>query len=48
MRQCEDAINGQPINWRQLVDLVRRLREVERDLGLRMRSREVRQAAENI
>jgi hypothetical protein len=48
MRQCEDAINGQPINWRQAIDLVRRLREVERDLGLRMRSREVRQAAENI
>jgi hypothetical protein len=48
MRQCEDAINGEPINWRQSVDLVRRLREVERDLGLRMRSREVRQAAENI
>ncbi len=45
MRQCEDAINGEPINWRQSVDLVRRLREVERDLGLRMRSREVRQAA---
>lgn len=48
MRQCEDAINGEPINWRQAVDLVRRLREVERDLGLRMRSRDVRQAAENI
>ena len=48
MRQCEEAINGQPINWRQAIDLVRRLREVERDLGLRMRSREVRQAAENI
>jgi Domain of unknown function (DUF4350) len=48
MRQCEEAINGEPINWRQSVNLVRRLREVERDLGLRMRSREVRQAAENI
>ncbi|HEY6660329.1 MAG TPA: DUF4350 domain-containing protein [Pyrinomonadaceae bacterium] len=48
MRQCEDAINGEPINWRQSIDLVRRLRGVERDLGLRMRSREVRQAAENI
>lgn len=48
MRQCEEAINGAPINWRQTLDLVRRLREVERDLGLRMRSREVRQAAENI
>jgi hypothetical protein len=48
MRQCEEAINGEPITWRQSIDLVRRLREVERDLGLRMRSRELRQAAENI
>lgn len=48
MRQCEEAINGKRINWRQSVELVRRLREVERDLGLQMRSREVRQAAENI
>ena len=48
MRQCEDAINGEPINWRQAISLVRRLREVENDLGLGMRSRDVRQAAENI
>lgn len=48
MRQCEEAINGEPISWRQSLDLVRRLREVEKDLGLRMRSRDVRQAAENI
>jgi hypothetical protein len=48
MRQCEDVINGEPCSWRQAIDLVRRLREVERDLGLRMRSREERQAAENI
>ncbi|HJP94485.1 MAG TPA: DUF4350 domain-containing protein [Pyrinomonadaceae bacterium] len=48
MRQCEEAINGEAINWRQAIDLVRRLREVERDLGLRMRSRDMRQAAENI
>ena len=48
MRQCEEVINGQPINWRQALDLVRRLRELERKLGLRMRSRDVRQAAENI
>ena len=48
MRECEEAINGEPINWRQTLDLVRRLREVEKDLGLRMRSRDVRQAAENI
>jgi Domain of unknown function (DUF4350) len=48
MRQCEEAINGAPINWRQSLDLVRRLREVEKDLGLGMRSRDARQAAENI
>jgi Domain of unknown function (DUF4350) len=48
MRECEEAINGEPISWRQSLDLVRRLREVERDLGLRMRSRDIRQAAENI
>lgn len=48
MRQCEDAINGAPINARQSIQLVRRLRELERNLGLRMRSRDVRQAAENI
>jgi hypothetical protein len=48
MRQCEEAINGAPIHWRQSIDLVRRLRELERDLGLQMRSRDVRQAAENI
>ena len=48
MRECEEAINGEPISWRQSLDLVRRLREVERELGLRMRSRDIRQAAENI
>ena len=48
MRQCEEAINGEAINWRQSLDLVRRLRDVEKDLGLRMRAREERQAAENI
>ena len=48
MRQCEEAINGEPITSRQSISLVRRLREIERDLGLRMRSRDARQAAENI
>jgi uncharacterized protein DUF4350 len=48
MRQCEEAINGEPITSRQAVQVVRRLREIERDLGLRMRSRDARQAAENI
>jgi hypothetical protein len=48
MRQCEEAINGEEISWRQSLDLVRRLRAVEKNLGLRMRTREERQAAENI
>ena len=48
MRRCEDVINGQPCSSRESIDLVRRLREVERHLGLRMRAREERQAAENI
>jgi hypothetical protein len=48
MRQCEEVINGTPIHWRQSLELVRRLREVERSLGLRMRVREIRQAAEHI
>lgn len=48
MRQSEEAINGGPISERQSVQLVKRLREVESALGLRMRSREVRQTAQNI
>jgi hypothetical protein len=48
MRSCEEAINGAPISERQSVELVRRLREVERALGLRMRSRDLKQAAEKI
>jgi hypothetical protein len=48
MWRCEDVINGQPCSWREYIDLVRRLREVERDLGLRMRAREEKQAAEKI
>jgi hypothetical protein len=48
MRECEEVINGRPCTWRESIDLVRRLREVERDLGLGMRQREARQAAENI
>jgi len=48
MRQCEETINGEPTTSRQALDLVRRLREVERTLGLRMRSRDARQAVENI
>src|SRR5882762_467447 len=48
MRQAEEAINGAPISERQSVQLVKRLREVESALGLRMRSREAKQTAQNI
>ena len=48
MRQAEDAINGGEINERKTIHLVRRLRELEISLGLRMRSREVKQAGQNI
>jgi hypothetical protein len=48
MRQSEEAINGGAISERQSIQLVKRLREVENVLGLRMRSREVKQTAQNI
>jgi len=48
MRKCEETINGAPITERQTLELVRRLRELEGLLGLRTRSREAKQAAENI
>ena len=48
MRQAEEAINGSVISERQSVQLVRRLREIEKSLGLRMRSRELKQSAQNI
>ena len=48
MRQCEEAINGAPISARQSIDLVKRLREIERGLGLLTRQRDERQAAEKI
>lgn len=48
MRQCEEAINGLPIGARQSIDLVRRLRNVEKQLGLLTRLRDERQAAEKI
>lgn len=48
MRQSEEAINGGAISERQSIHLVKRLREVEGSLGLRMRSRDVKQSAQNI
>lgn len=46
MRQCEEAINGAPVTERQSIQLVKRLRDVERALGLRMRARDARQATQ--
>jgi hypothetical protein len=46
MRECEDAIAGEPLSARQALNLVARLRETERTLGLRMRSREIKQSKE--
>jgi hypothetical protein len=43
MRECEDAMAGEPLSARRALNLVSRLREIERSLGLRMRSRELKQ-----
>ena len=48
MRQSEEAINGAPISEKQSIQLVKRLRETETALGLRMRSREIKQTAQNL
>jgi hypothetical protein len=48
MRQCEAAINGEPLTEKQSIFLVKRLREVEGSLGLRMRSRDMKQASQNL
>ena len=45
MRDCEDAIAGQPLSARRALHLTAELRELERALGIRMRAREIRQAA---
>jgi hypothetical protein len=43
LRECEDACAGAPLTARRALELARRLRALERDLGLLMRSREIRQ-----
>ena len=43
MKNCEVTINGAPVSERQAIQMVRHLREVERALGLRMRSRDLKQ-----
>ncbi|MDX6694904.1 MAG: hypothetical protein QOF02_2507 [Blastocatellia bacterium] len=46
MFECEEAINGAPVDAKSSLALIARLREVERALGLRMRARDIRQAKE--
>jgi hypothetical protein len=46
MHQCEETINGEKINANKALSLIARLRELENKLGLRLRSREVRQLKE--
>jgi NmrA-like family len=44
LRECEDAAAGAPLGARRALALARALRDLERDLGVLMRSREIRQA----
>lgn len=46
MRSCEDTINGAPTNAKESLRLARRLRQIESALGLGVRSRDERQAAD--
>ncbi|HEX8142100.1 MAG TPA: DUF4350 domain-containing protein [Pyrinomonadaceae bacterium] len=47
MRDCEETINGAQTSARRSLELVTRLRDVERRLGLRLRAREIKQAKDN-
>ena len=44
LAECEAAAAGAPLTGRRALRLVRELRELERDLGILMRSREIRQS----
>jgi len=44
LRECDEAAAGARLRPRRAVELARHLRELERDLGILMRSREIRQA----
>jgi hypothetical protein len=46
MRECEEAIGGGPMDRHKAVDLVARLRDLERDLGISSRLRDIRQEKE--
>lgn len=43
LAECEDTVAGAATTARRTLGLVARLRELERELGIRMRSREIRQ-----
>ncbi len=44
LRECEDSAAGAPLGARRALALARALRQLERDLGILMRSREIRQS----
>ena len=44
LRECEDAVAGEHLTARRAVALARELRALERELGLRTRARDARQA----
>lgn len=44
LRECEDSAAGAPLGARRALALARHLRQLERDLGILMRSREIRQS----
>ncbi|HEV2708429.1 MAG TPA: DUF4350 domain-containing protein [Pyrinomonadaceae bacterium] len=46
LAECEDTVAGAPTTARRTLALVAALRELERELGIRMRSREIRQERE--
>ena len=45
MRKCEETINGAPTNGKETLRMVKRLRQIESQLGLGTRVRDARQAA---
>ncbi|HEY0170460.1 MAG TPA: hypothetical protein VGB98_05525, partial [Pyrinomonadaceae bacterium] len=44
LRECEDSAAGAPLGARRALALARHLRQLKRDLGILMRSREIRQS----
>jgi hypothetical protein len=48
MRQCEETINGAPTNGKETLRMVKRLRQIESQLGLGTRARDERQAVERL